>query len=619
MDDKNLDLIKKQLLKLSSNFNNYDYLIPAIWLNNKEDNQTITKVSPIEYFLSKIDQIYDIHRNSEINDFDVEQSIIYNFLPRLFTAFDHNGDGKIEAFCDNNTFRETGTFLKTIAMLPNLKKMGVNTIYMLPIFEIGKANRKGNLGSVYAIKNVYKFDDNLNEPIIEIPTEQQFSALVEAAHLLGMKVIMEFIFRTASLDSDLIIEHHDWFYWIYSNNDDNIFSPPKFSRRIYSKILQKINDNDFSDLPHPLKKYIKKFSQPPATVTLNDGEYIGITNDKRTVKVPSAFADWPPNDLQPLWKDVTYFKLYEHPDYNYMAYNTIRMYSTELAREENKIVSLWNYLENIIPFFIKNYNIDGAMVDMGHSFPPDLLSNIINRARESKSNFIFIEENFDLTKESKEKGFDAVIGPVFLIENDFNKLKQFLNSLENNDVAIPFLATSENHNTPRTYAQLHNKNYSKMIFVLNSLVPGILFIHSGFELFEDKPINTGLNFTQADIEKFDDEDLALFSISSLNWEAQDTLIQWIHDLIDFRKEWFDNAPIYNSNNFHVIENRHFLEIELYSSIKNQKIGFIAKYDKISGKPMELNIDLNDVILSNGVKINGQIIEFEEFGFLLFKK
>ncbi|HAW07990.1 MAG TPA: hypothetical protein DCW42_02295 [Bacteroidetes bacterium] len=97
------------------------------------------------------------------------------------------------------------------------------------------------------------------------------------------------------------------------------------------------------------------------------------------------------------------------------------------------------------------------------------------------------------------------------------------------------------------------------------------------------------------------------------------MIQWITDLIDFRKEWFNNSPIYNSNNFHVIENRHFLEIELYSLIKNQKIGFIAKYDNISGKPVELNIDLNDVILSNGVKINGRIIEFEEFGFLLFKK
>jgi glycosidase len=157
----------------------------------------------------------------------------------------------------------------------------------------------------------------------------------------------------------------------------------------------------------------------------------------------------------------------------------------------------------------------GAMIDMGHSLPAELLSNIIEKARDIKADFIFFEENFELTHQSKQKGFDAAIGPLFLIENDFSELKKFLRKIVNNEIPIPFFSTSENHNTPRTYSLFNNENFSRMILVLNSLLPGLLFIHSGFELFEDKPINTGLNFTKSEIKKYSDEELALFQFPRL--------------------------------------------------------------------------------------------------------
>jgi glycosidase len=37
--------------------------------------------------------------------------------------------------------------------------------------------------------------------------EEQFKALVEAAHCLGIKVVTEFIFRTSSKDSPIAITH----------------------------------------------------------------------------------------------------------------------------------------------------------------------------------------------------------------------------------------------------------------------------------------------------------------------------------------------------------------------------------------------------------------------------
>ena len=69
-------------------------------------------------------------------DFHIEgiqhlKSSIYNIFVRLTTSFDHNSDGLIGGSKEDTTLntegiRESGTFLKSIALLPYLKKMGVN-------------------------------------------------------------------------------------------------------------------------------------------------------------------------------------------------------------------------------------------------------------------------------------------------------------------------------------------------------------------------------------------------------------------------------------------------------------------------------------------------------------
>ena len=56
--------------------------------------------------------------------------------------------------------------------------------------------------------------DTLADPLVDLDVDVQFRALVEACHALGMRVICEFVFRTASRDADFIAEHPDWFYWI---------------------------------------------------------------------------------------------------------------------------------------------------------------------------------------------------------------------------------------------------------------------------------------------------------------------------------------------------------------------------------------------------------------------
>ena len=136
---------------------------------------------------------------------------------RYTCAYDHDRNLEVNKDPLPNGLRETGTFLKAIALLPYLKSLGVDIIYLLPVTKIGIDGKKGDLGSPYAVKNPYELDENLTEPFLDIPIQDQFKAFIEAAHSLNIKVVTELVLRTASIDSDLAIDHPEWFYWIKEN------------------------------------------------------------------------------------------------------------------------------------------------------------------------------------------------------------------------------------------------------------------------------------------------------------------------------------------------------------------------------------------------------------------
>ena len=100
--------------------------------------------------------------------------------------------------------------------------MGVNTIHLLPITSVGSDGNKGTLGSPYAIKNPYEIDPNLAEPNLGVGADNEFAAFVEAAHHLGMRVVVEFVFRTSAKDGDWVAEHPEWYYWIKAKIEDRL-------------------------------------------------------------------------------------------------------------------------------------------------------------------------------------------------------------------------------------------------------------------------------------------------------------------------------------------------------------------------------------------------------------
>ena len=102
-------------------------------------------------------------------------------------------------------FSEEGTFAEVEKRLDEIKELGTDVIWLMPIHPIGEVARKGTLGSPYAISDYRAVNP-------EFGTLDDFKALVAAIHDKGMKCIIDVVYNHTSPDSVLCKEHPEWFY-----------------------------------------------------------------------------------------------------------------------------------------------------------------------------------------------------------------------------------------------------------------------------------------------------------------------------------------------------------------------------------------------------------------------
>lgn len=88
--------------------------------------------------------------------------------------------------------------------LPRLKELGVDILWFMPIHPISELNRKGELGSYYAVKDYKAFNP-------EFGTIEEFKAVVDSAHSMGMKVILDWVPNHTGCDNAWVTEHPEWF------------------------------------------------------------------------------------------------------------------------------------------------------------------------------------------------------------------------------------------------------------------------------------------------------------------------------------------------------------------------------------------------------------------------
>lgn len=483
-------------------------------------------------------------------------AVVYNMFVRCTAAFDHNGNGRLETGVRSDGFRETGTFLKAIAMLPYVRWLGADTVHLLPITAIGRDGNKGTLGSPYAIRNPYLLDENLAEPALGLGVETEFKAFMEAAHRLGLRVVVEFVFRTAAKDADWVAEHPEWFYWIRADvsdrgghgADETRYGSPLFTPEELGSIHRMVGEHAFNALIPPHEIYRSMFTDPPpaSSIRKRGDSWVGTLPGGTLVKIPGAFADWPPDDHQPPWGDVTYLRLYDMPGFNYIAYNTIRMYDSRLAQPRNENRPLWDRIAGIIPHYQKAFGIDGVMIDMGHALPMPLKAEIVRAARSVDGDFAFWDENFSIQRKSREEGYNAVFGFLWADQHHPPRVRSLWRRMGEEGFPIPFFATPENHNTPRAASRGGGLVYARWAWLVNNFIPAIPFLHSGFELGETHPINTGLDFTPDQLRSLPSAGLPLFSEHAFRWTRRQAFPAWVRKVSALRTAYrgliTDSAP-----------------------------------------------------------------------------
>ncbi len=102
-------------------------------------------------------------------------------------------------------FSPEGTFAGVEAQLPRLKDLGVDVLWLMPMYEIGTEGRKGTLGSYYAISDYKKVNP-------EFGTMEDFQSLLDAAHKLGFKVILDWVANQTAPDNVWMTEKPADFY-----------------------------------------------------------------------------------------------------------------------------------------------------------------------------------------------------------------------------------------------------------------------------------------------------------------------------------------------------------------------------------------------------------------------
>jgi alpha-amylase len=101
-------------------------------------------------------------------------------------------------------YTKEGTFNAFASSLPRLKAMGVEILWFMPITPISVVDRKGKLGSYYAVQDYTAINP-------EYGNMQDWKALVQKAHELGFKVITDWVPNHTGADNGWLTRHPDFY------------------------------------------------------------------------------------------------------------------------------------------------------------------------------------------------------------------------------------------------------------------------------------------------------------------------------------------------------------------------------------------------------------------------
>ncbi len=141
---------------------------------------------------------------------DAEPRTCFDLADKPLKTLEHTKDNVIYEV-NIRQFSKEGTFKAFEKHIPRLKEMGVDILWLMPVFPISEKNKKGTLGSYYAVADYKKLNPKFGN-------EDDFRSLIKTAHNNGMTVILDWVANHTGWDNPWITEHKDWYTQDSSGN-----------------------------------------------------------------------------------------------------------------------------------------------------------------------------------------------------------------------------------------------------------------------------------------------------------------------------------------------------------------------------------------------------------------
>ena len=196
-------------------------------------------------------------------------------------------------------FTAEGTFAAAEAHLPRLKDLGADILWIMPIHPIGEVNRKGELGSPYAVRDYLAVNP-------EFGTLEELRHLVAAAHELGMYVILDWVANHTAWDNHLVTDHPDWYlrdwkgdfcptpWWDWDDIIDFDYTSPELRQYMTEALKYWVRETDIDGYRCDVAGFVPTDFWENARAELDE------------IKAVFMLAEWESKDLHAAAFDMTY-------------------------------------------------------------------------------------------------------------------------------------------------------------------------------------------------------------------------------------------------------------------------------------------------------------------------
>ncbi len=312
----------------------------------------------------------------------------------------------------SNVAHRHGTFKDVERLLPRLRDMGMDVLYLPPIHPIGKTHRKGKNNSLKARPDEPGVpwaigDESGGHKAIhpELGTLEDFQSLVKKAAEHGMEIALDYALQ-CSPDHPYVKEHPEWFMWRPDGTAQYAENPPK---KYQDVIPFNFETKEWETLWEELKSIVEFW--------MEQGVKIFRVDNPHTKSV--YFWEWLISEIKKKDPDVLFLaEAFTAPKMMYHLAKIGFTQSYTYFTWRNSKAEMTEYMEELTKTELKEYFRPNFWPNT-----PDILPYHLQTGKES----IYIARVFMAATLSSNYGF---YGPVYelLVSDALPGREEYLNS-----------------------------------------------------------------------------------------------------------------------------------------------------------------------------------------------